>query len=139
MKRIIRRKNAARQRKILKRLAHALKLDGERPVITASNIQYELADRTRAIAHGGIGAIHLLVNKVGLPALIDDKVQLLKQHRPYHESDHVLNIAYNSLCGGRVLEDIELRRNDEVYLDALGAQSIPDGCGSQTDGVLRNF
>ena len=29
---------------------------------------------------------------------------------PYHESDHVLNIAYNVLVGGQRLEDIELRR-----------------------------
>jgi hypothetical protein len=126
VKRITRRKIAAQRRKILRRLKAALELDGERPVITASNIHYEIADRTRAISHGGIGVIHLLVNKVGLPVLIDDKLKLLKQHRPYHESDHVLNIAYNSLCGGRVLEDIELRRNDEVFLDALGAKSIPD-------------
>ena len=27
---------------------------------------------------------------------------------------------------GTCLEDIELLRNDEVYLDALGAQRIPD-------------
>lgn len=45
---------------------------------------------------------------------------------PYHESDHVLNIAYNLLCGGRVLEDIELRRNDPAFLTALGTKSIPD-------------
>ena len=47
-------------------------------------------------------------------------------HLPYHESDHVLGIAYNVLCGGTCLQDIELRRQDEVYLDALGAQRIPD-------------
>jgi hypothetical protein len=35
-------------------------------------------------------------------------------------------VAYNILCGGTCLEDIELRRNNEVYLDALGAQRIPD-------------
>src|SRR5690606_37289782 len=51
---------------------------------------------------------------------------LLKVHVPYHESDHVLNIAYNALCDGRCLEDIELRRNDEVFLDALRAERIPD-------------
>ncbi|MFQ5474158.1 MAG: IS1380 family transposase, partial [Dehalococcoidia bacterium] len=51
---------------------------------------------------------------------------MLKVHLPYHESDHVLNIAYNLLCGGQCLEDLELLRQDEVYLDALGAQRIPD-------------
>jgi len=44
----------------------------------------------------------------------------------YSESDHVLNIAYNLLCGGTCLEHLELRRNDEAYLNALGAPRIPD-------------
>jgi hypothetical protein len=51
---------------------------------------------------------------------------LLKRHLPYHESDHVLNIAYNTLTGGTCLDDIEGRRQDAGYLDALGAQRIPD-------------
>ncbi len=57
---------------------------------------------------------------------IDEKLHVLKRHLPYHESDHVLNIAYNSLTGGNCLGDIELRRNDETYMDALEAQRIPD-------------
>ena len=48
-------------------------------------------------------------------------MQLLKRHLPYHESDHVLNLAYNALLEGLRLEDIELRRNDEAFLDGLGA------------------
>ena len=57
---------------------------------------------------------------------IDDKLHLLKLHLPYHESDHVLNFAYNALCDGTCLQDLELRRKDEVYLDALGTERIPD-------------
>ena len=49
-----------------------------------------------------------------------------KLHNPYFESDHVLNIAYNILCNGDCLEDIERLRNDEVYLDAVNADRIPD-------------
>ena len=37
------------------------------PVLQGSNIRYELADRARAIACGGIGAIHRIVQKLGLP------------------------------------------------------------------------
>jgi hypothetical protein len=96
------------------------------PTLTASNIHYELAERTRAVSHGGLGAIQLLVKKTKLAEAIDARVQVLKVHRPYHESDHVLNIAYNILCGGQVLEDIELRRQDRTHLDALGAETIPD-------------
>jgi len=70
--------------------------------------------------------MQLLARRTGLVKAIDDKLKLLKRHLPYYESDHVLNIAYNILCNGDCLEDIERLRNDEVYLDALGAQRIPD-------------
>ncbi len=92
----------------------------------ASNIQYEHSDRVRGLASGGIGAMHRLAQHVGLVEAIDRHVEVLKVHLPYHESDHVLGIAYNVLCGGTCLQDIERRRQDEVYLDALGAQRIPD-------------
>jgi hypothetical protein len=95
-------------------------------MLSASNIQYEMGDRLRGTAVGGIGLMHLLARRTGLIDAIDRKVEVLKRHLPYHESDHVLNIAYNALSGGTCLEDIELRRQDEVYLDALGALRIPD-------------
>ena len=94
--------------------------------MTASNIHYEIADRTRATTNGGIGATHLLTKKLGLDQAIDRHLDLLKIHLPYHESDHVLNIAYNLLAGGTCLEHLELLRSDEAYLDALGARRIPD-------------
>jgi len=78
------------------------------------------------VAAGGIGAMHLVAQRSGLVELIDRNVRVLKRHIPYHESDHVLNIAYNVFRGGSRLEHIEHRRNDEAYLDALGAQRIPD-------------
>jgi hypothetical protein len=78
------------------------------------------------LATGGIGAMHRLAQHVGLVGAIDRHVQVLKVALPYHESDHVLGIAYNVLCGGTCLQDIEQRRQHEVYLDALGTQRIPD-------------
>jgi hypothetical protein len=95
-------------------------------MFSARAIQYEMAERTRAIPCGGIGAFHLLAQQTGLVKALDRSLPLLKRHLPYHESDHVLNIAYNTLTGGTCLDDIELRRNDATYLDALGAQRIPD-------------
>ena len=95
-------------------------------MFTAGNIQYEVAGRTRALSCAGIGAIHQMVRAVGLVDAIDRDVRLLKVHLPYHESDHVLNIAYNILAGGACLQDLELLRNNEVYMDALGARRIPD-------------
>ena len=96
------------------------------PMLSASNIHFEMAERDRAVNYGGIGAIHLMGQRLGLAAEIDGRVELLKRHLPYHESDHVLNLAYNALLDGQRLEDIELRRNDEAFLDGLGAQRIPD-------------
>jgi len=92
----------------------------------APNVHYEVAERTRGFGAGGIGAIHQMAKSTGLVEEIDRRLHLLKVHLPYHESDHVLNLAYNVLAGGHCLEDLELLRNDEVYLDALGAQRIPD-------------
>jgi hypothetical protein len=117
---------ARRKRRILRRIENRPGVERPEPMMTASNIHYEVGDRTRAIAPGGIGAIHTLAQRIGLVRDIDEGLHLLKRHMPYHESDHVLNIAYNLLAGGSRLEHIEVRRNDEVYLDALGAERIPD-------------
>jgi hypothetical protein len=115
-----------RKRRILRRIENKPGVERPRPMMTASNIHYEIAEKARAIAPGGIGAIHLLAQRLGLVHDIDEGLHLLKRHLPYHESDHVLNIAYNLLAGGSRLEHLEVRRNDEVYLDALGAERIPD-------------
>jgi hypothetical protein len=115
-----------RKRRIERRLDKFNLKGCERPMFTASNIHYEISERDRGIAQGGIGAIHALVKELGLAEAIDRRVVLFKFHLPYHESDHVLNLAYNALCEGTCLEDIELRRNDEAFLDALGARRIPD-------------
>jgi hypothetical protein len=117
---------ARRKRRIARRLDKRNLKGLERPMMTARNIRYEIADKTRATAAGGIGAIHLLARRLGLIEAIDRGLHLFKIHLPYHESDHVLNIAYNLLAGGERLEHLELLRCDEAYLDALGARRIPD-------------
>ncbi|MBV8678763.1 MAG: IS1380 family transposase [Planctomycetaceae bacterium] len=126
MKASVRRQLASRKRRILRRIKNQPGVERHQPMMTASNIHYEIAEKVRAIAPGGIGAMHLLARKLGLVNGIDQGLHLLKRHLPYFESDHVLNIAYNLLAGGSRLEHLEVRRNDEVYLDALGAQRIPD-------------
>ena len=127
MKKRIRRQLDKRKRRKDRRLALARKReDSGRPVLGAARARFDVSERSRASVHGAVPAVHRLAVRSGLVAGIDEGLELLKVHRPYHESDHVLNIAYNALCGGRVLEDIELRRNDEAFLDALGVEAIPD-------------
>ena len=78
------------------------------------------------MAHGGI-AFHLLKARIGLIDAIDDQLHLLKFHLPYHESDHARQLGLQRpvrwhLSAGSGIP----RRQDEVYLDALGARRIPD-------------
>ncbi len=115
-----------RKRRIEQRLTPKNWEDQPRPMLKASNIHYDMAERTTAMNCGGIGAMHLMVQRLGLVEDIDRNLHLLKVHLPYHESDHVLNLAYNLLAGGQRLQDIELRRQDEVFLNGLGAERIPD-------------
>jgi hypothetical protein len=95
------------------------------PQLSRSPIEFELSEKTRAVSHGGLAIIRQLVNNIGLPDALD-AVPVLKLKLPYWESDHILNITYNFLCGGTALEHIEYRRQDPVHLNMLGTHSIPD-------------
>jgi hypothetical protein len=123
---IIRQRLAAGKLRIAYRLREIHWSAQAEPMFAASNIHYEIAERARGVSAGAIGAMLLLARRVGLVEAINGRLHLLKRHVPYHESDHVLNIALNILAGGTCLEDIERQRNDGAFLDALGAQRIPD-------------
>ena len=94
-------------------------------VLRGGNIHYEISDRVRAVDCGGLGVIQLLVKQLELAETIDQRVKVLERHLPYRESDHVLNLIYNVMTGGSCLQDVEARRRDPVYLDALGARKVP--------------
>jgi len=127
VKESIRNKWRARKRRLAKRLDRDNYPDDlSQPMMRAGNAHYELSGRSVGTAYGGIGLIHQLVRELDLAAEINRHVTLFKFPLPYHESDHVLNLAYNALCGGRCLEDLELRRQDEAYLNLLGAERVPD-------------
>jgi len=86
---------------------------------------FDVAEKTRAVVNGGLALIHQVVQQIGLVAALHS-VPVLKLKLPYYESDHLLNITYNFLCGGTALEHIEYRRQDPAYLDMLGTHSVPD-------------
>jgi hypothetical protein len=62
----VRRRLARRKRRIARRLENQPGVERPEPMMAASNIHYELTDRTQAIAAGGIRTVHLLARKVGL-------------------------------------------------------------------------
>lgn len=126
VKTIFRRWYSKGKSRIHRRLNKKKKSNTADPVLTAGNIRYEVSDKTHAITCGGIGVIHTLARRFGLIQEIDNRLHLLRFHLPYHESDHVLSIAYNALCGGTCLQDIDRLRMDDTFLTALDARRIPD-------------
>jgi hypothetical protein len=124
-----------------RRIQHRLRKqqwdEQRRPLFRPQNIHYDLADKTTGLHCGGLGAFLLLVQRLGLTRALDDHLHILKRHVPYFESDHVLNLTYNFLVGGKTINDLELLRNNETYLDVLGAQRIPDP--TTAGDFLRRF
>ena len=125
------------KKKLAKRLKRKNYSDQAEPMFQSGNLHYEMAERSRAIGFGGIGAVHTLVTRLGLDNAINENVPLLKAHVPYFESDHVLNISYNVMTGGTCLEDIDRLRDDASYADALAAERIPDP--TTAGDFLRRF
>jgi hypothetical protein len=115
-----------RKKKLQRRLDRNNFKGAGKPIFAGGNIHYEVSDRTQAMSFGGVGAIHKMVTGLGLDKALNETLHLLKIHAPYYESDHILNMAYNVLTGGICIEDIERLRNDDTYMDGLGAERIPD-------------
>ncbi|MGH9601657.1 MAG: IS1380 family transposase [Terriglobales bacterium] len=128
---------AERRERIEARLDPSWQEEMVEPMLAGTNVRYEMAARVQAIPCGGIGLMHELVRTLKLAASIDEHVHVFKKYFPYHESDHVLNLAYNVLAGGTRLEDIELLRTNEGYLDTLGCRRIPDP--TTAGDFLRRF
>lgn len=128
----IAKKLARRKRRIENRLQAARDsrfvrmASGAPAVLSSTGLKYELAEKTQAIVYGGVPLMLRVARESGLIDAIDSSVPILKWRCPYYESDHVLNLAMNALCEGTCLEHIERRRNDEAFLNAIGADSIPD-------------
>lgn len=109
----------------------------DRPVLSGESVRFEVSQRSGAIAWGGLGLIRQLVKRLGVAKRLDARVEVLQRHFPYHESDHILNLVYNLVSGGETLEDLERRRCDVAYLDAVGARRIPDP--TTAGDFLRRF
>jgi len=125
------------KRRIQKRLRKKQWADQRQRMFRNQNVHYDIAAKSKALAGAGLGAILLLVQQLALADSLNMRLHLLKRHVPYFESDHILNLTYNLLMGGKVIEDLELLRNNEVYLNTLGAQRIPDP--TTAGDFLRRF
>ena len=107
------------------------------PMLNTGNVHYEVAKKVQAISWGGLGLMHQLADRLGLAESIDSGVHVLRRHLPYHESDHVLSLAFNVMSGGTCLQDSEAKRLDPAYREALGARRLP--APSTSGDFLRRF
>ena len=112
-----------RQRRVSRRLEQVAGSVGR---LHAGSAHFETSSRVTATSAGGVRLAHDLAQAVQLPRELDERLALLKLHRPYRESDHILSLAYNLLAGGTCIEDLEQLRSDEAFLDMLGVDRIPD-------------
>ena len=126
-----------RQSAIEERLDRRWQPEREEPVLESGNVVYEVSGRVQAVNCGGLGMIQTVVSQIGLHEAIDDEVKLFKRRLPYHESDHVLSQVYMILSGGRCLGDLQALRQDEGFLNAVGARRIPDP--TTAGDFLRRF
>ena len=129
-------RHAEREFRIEHRNKHKCE-DHQRPMLSAAGIHYEVAARQSATGYGGNVLASAVARQSGLVDAIDRHVERLQAHFPYHESDHILNIAYNAVTDGTCLEDLKRKRVDEAYLNSLGAKRIPDA--STAGDFCRRF
>lgn len=98
------------------------------------HVEVESTDTT---AMGGLALAAQLVARLGIAKLINGGLSLLRAHRPFHDSDHVLTHVYNLFVGGSAIEDIADLQHSEPVRRILGTDRIPDP--STAGDFLRRF
>ena len=73
----------------------------------------------------GILIIRQLIERLGIARAINAGLRVLRRHKPYAESDHILTLIYNLLSGGETLNDINRLADDPALLRVLGTEQVP--------------
>ena len=87
--------------------------------------------------YGGLVLAQQFVRRFGVGQRLDGALKLFKRHAPYHESDHVLALAYTLYADGRCLEDQAVLQGSEAVRRLVGACRIPDP--TTAGDFLRRF
>lgn len=87
--------------------------------------------------YGGLVLAQQFVRRFGVAKRLDESLGLFKRHTPYHESDHVLALAYTLYADGTCLEDQAALQGSEAVRRLVGACRIPDP--TTAGDFLRRF
>lgn len=97
-------------------------------------VSVESSDTTEI---GGLALAVRLFSKLKVAQRIDKALSLLRLHRGYFESDHVLTHVYSLFAGGTCIEDIAYLQQSEPVRRLLGTEQIPDP--TTAGDFLRRF
>lgn len=106
-------------------------------VARVPKIHTELNDRVPATCFGGLSLFFDLWRSLKISERLDESVQVLRRHKLYHESDHVLAHTVNLFSGGTCIEDQAILQGDQAVLRMMGADHFPDPTTS--GDFLRRF
>lgn len=87
--------------------------------------------------YGGLVLAQQFVRRFRVAKRLDSALRLFKRHAPYHESDHVLALAYTLYADGTCLEDQSALQGSEAVRRLVGACRIPDP--TTAGDFLRRF
>lgn len=107
------------------------------PVLRTPKLHTEVDARSEVTAYGGLLLASEFARRFNIARIINTHVHVLKQHKPYHESDHVLALAMSLFVGGTCIEDLGNLQNSEAVRRLLGACRLPDP--TTAGDFLRRF
>jgi Transposase DDE domain group 1 len=87
--------------------------------------------------YGGLVLAQQFVRRFRVAKRLDEALVLFRRHAPYHESDHVLALAYTLYADGTCLEDQAVLQGSEAVRRLVGACRIPDP--TTAGDFLRRF
>jgi Transposase DDE domain group 1 len=87
--------------------------------------------------YGGLVLAQQFVRRFRVAQRLDGALSLFRRHAPYHESDHVLALAYTLYADGTCLEDQAVLQGSEAVRRLVGACRIPDP--TTAGDFLRRF
>jgi hypothetical protein len=111
--------------------------DSPGAVLRLPKLHAEIDSRSEVTPYGGLMLVAELCRRFHVSKVIDRHVHVLKAHKPYHESDHVLALAMNLFVGGTCIEDLGNLQQSEAVRRLLGACRLPDP--TTAGDFLRRF
>ena len=106
-----------RKRRIERRLRNRNWKDQRKPMLTASNISYEMGNRIRGVSVGGIGMMHLVAKRTDLiEAIEEDRQPECNVYEARTTIEMIAGVFESHRVGGPVRLPLKTRKNPLTLL-----------------------